>query len=166
MILAEFDTRKFSWKIVANTIEEAMRLAEKAWEKHRAQYPEAVSWERLQDLEYFTDPRITELVCGTVLRDNEVLLHDPNAPQFLDVAVISHRHGFDAFVGEGDTVNARLREWVDENWNDIEGLCDTPDKPDVITEETVDTYFEISQDSQGDSLEYNEACPVMQVPPT
>ena len=159
MIIAEIDTRNFSFQVVANNEQQAKNLWERAWKQHCTQYDEADPdvWESLWD----GGINLIPLVCGTVLRDHTIMFTDPNGGQFVNVAVVSHRHGFDAFVGEEQAVKARLRQWADDNWSDIEGLCDTPEKPKVMDDDTTDTYFEISCDSQGDVLEYNDVAEVM-----
>jgi phosphoenolpyruvate-protein kinase (PTS system EI component) len=71
MILAEFETLNFTFKVVAADRESAANQLAKAWRKHVREYSEAdpkYLSERLDEISYF------EIRLGDVLLDGEIYL--------------------------------------------------------------------------------------------
>jgi hypothetical protein len=157
MILADIDTRHFSFQVFANNEQQGKNLLERAWAQHCVQYPDADPelWAELWE-----DARITQVVCGAVLRDHTIMFRDKNGGQYLDVAVLSEPKGYTTLVGDPEVGNVAkdLQEYARKHWDEFEDL---PPIAEVPEEDLIYRYFEESIDHQDNFLVVNDTIPVV-----
>jgi hypothetical protein len=76
MIVAQVETRNFSFTAYGHTEREAKELLRKAWEKHQEQTEAWLTWDELQEDVFFLFVRF-----GDVFRDNDLFISGDTPPR-------------------------------------------------------------------------------------